>query len=596
MSKLLWNALKLIPVFFVAILLLESRTSAEPIAPSLETSNESNSKLQQIDQYSQAPTRPIAQITSVSQLSDVQPTDWAFQALQSLVERYGCITGYPNSTYRGNRALTRYEFAAGLNSCLDRVNELIAAGTSDLVRKEDLATLQRLQAEFGSELTTLRGRVDTVEERTAQLEASQFSTTTKLAGEAVFAISGVGGEARSVPSGRVRGAGGNITDNEVFGDRVRLALNTSFTGRDLLRTRLQTRNIVPFDTRVTGTYQTRLAFEGNEANTTFVDQLFYRFPLGKNITAQIDASNVEDGRQFPTFSPFESSALGSISRYGRFSPIFRVNDNSLNTGNGIAGPSPGVSLSINPQGAVGLNLAYVAASGNTPGRGSGIANGSYAASGQIDINAGKFLNLGLTYSHTYNNPERFNGLVNIFDSTGTQFANAPFGNVPTSANYYGVELSVRPNKHLIVFGWGGYTQAIAERSARFSTGTGADTTGATNTILRGSTGSKADIWYYAVGVAFPDAGKKGSLLGFLFGVPPRVTSSNVRESFTSGGVAVNNRRRVDNGVAYHAEAFYRYRLNDNIDLTPGVLIIFNPEANNRNPTDYVGTLRTTFRF
>ena len=53
-----------------------------------------------------------AQVTSVSQLSDVQPTDWAFQALQSLVERYGCIVGYPDKTFRGNRALTRYEFAA----------------------------------------------------------------------------------------------------------------------------------------------------------------------------------------------------------------------------------------------------------------------------------------------------------------------------------------------------------------------------------------------------------------------------------------------------------------------------------------------------
>ncbi len=73
----------------------------------------------------------LEQVTSVSQFSDVQPTDWAFQALQSLVERYGCIAGYPNGTYRGNRALTRYEFAAGLNACLNRVNELIASATAD---------------------------------------------------------------------------------------------------------------------------------------------------------------------------------------------------------------------------------------------------------------------------------------------------------------------------------------------------------------------------------------------------------------------------------------------------------------------------------
>ena len=79
----------------------------------------------------------MSQVTSVSQLSDVQPTDWAFQALQSLVERYGCIAGYPNGTFRGNRAMTRYEFAAGLNACLNRVNELIATATADLVTKED---------------------------------------------------------------------------------------------------------------------------------------------------------------------------------------------------------------------------------------------------------------------------------------------------------------------------------------------------------------------------------------------------------------------------------------------------------------------------
>lgn len=55
----------------------------------------------------------MSQVTSVSQFSDVQPTDWALLALQSLVERYGCIAGYPNSIYRGNRAITRYKFAAG---------------------------------------------------------------------------------------------------------------------------------------------------------------------------------------------------------------------------------------------------------------------------------------------------------------------------------------------------------------------------------------------------------------------------------------------------------------------------------------------------
>ena len=63
--------------------------------------------------------------------------------------------------------MTRYEFAAGLNACLDKVTELIRAGTGNLATKEDLMTLQKLQEEFAAELATLRGRVDGLEARTA---------------------------------------------------------------------------------------------------------------------------------------------------------------------------------------------------------------------------------------------------------------------------------------------------------------------------------------------------------------------------------------------------------------------------------------------
>ncbi|MEH2267919.1 MAG: S-layer homology domain-containing protein, partial [Nostoc sp.] len=64
----------------------------------------SSDQIQQLnDRSSKNPNSVMSQVTSVSQLSDVQPTDWAFQALQSLVERYGCIAGYPNGSFQGNR-------------------------------------------------------------------------------------------------------------------------------------------------------------------------------------------------------------------------------------------------------------------------------------------------------------------------------------------------------------------------------------------------------------------------------------------------------------------------------------------------------------
>lgn len=132
----------------------------------------------------------IEQVTSVSQLSDVQPTDWAFGALQSLVERYGCIAGYPDGTYRGNRAMTRYEFAAGINACLDNIRESIGKSTDNLAKRDDLIKVQRLQEEFAAEIATIRGRVDVLEARTSELEANQFSTTTKLSGFTVFGIQG----------------------------------------------------------------------------------------------------------------------------------------------------------------------------------------------------------------------------------------------------------------------------------------------------------------------------------------------------------------------------------------------------------------------
>jgi Carbohydrate-selective porin, OprB family/S-layer homology domain len=165
----------------------------------------------------------MEQVTSVSQLSDVKPTDWAFQALQSLVERYGCIAGYPDKTYRGNRALTRYEFAAGLNACLDRVNELIAASTANLVKKEDLMALKKLQEQFAAELATLRGRVTTLETKTALLEKQQFSTTTKLSGLGWFNITG----ATSGKDVRYEGAPGAPADGRFAGVRDALGAPVS---------------------------------------------------------------------------------------------------------------------------------------------------------------------------------------------------------------------------------------------------------------------------------------------------------------------------------------------------------------------------------
>ena len=72
--------------------------------------------------------------------------------------------------------MTRYEAAALLNACLDRITEV----TDEL---------HRLLKEFETELAILNGRVDGLEARVGELEATQFFTTTKLKGQASWAVS-----------------------------------------------------------------------------------------------------------------------------------------------------------------------------------------------------------------------------------------------------------------------------------------------------------------------------------------------------------------------------------------------------------------------
>ncbi|MGA1410774.1 MAG: iron uptake porin, partial [Prochlorotrichaceae cyanobacterium] len=240
--------------------------------------------LAQINEYANEGAG-LSQVRSVNQLSDVKPTDWAYQALRSLVERYGCVAGYPDGTFRGNRAMTRYEAAALINACLDTVNELIASATADLATQEDLLVLQRLQEEFQAELATLRGRVDALEARTAELEANQFSTTTKLTGEVIFSLQDEFGTPDTAAD-----------INTTFGGRVRLDLTSSFTGSDKLRVRLQSRNIASSNTYAPGA----LEFSGNSNNNFQLDDLWYSFKPTEKSFVMIGTNGVAGDTFMPT--------------------------------------------------------------------------------------------------------------------------------------------------------------------------------------------------------------------------------------------------------------------------------------------------------
>ena len=513
--------------------------------------------LQQINQYSAEGSDESAagQVTSVSQLSDVRPTDWAFQALQSLVERYGCIAGYPDGTFRGNRAMTRYEFAAGLNACLDKVTELIKSGTGSLATKEDLASVQRLQEEFAAELATLRGRVDALEARTSELEANQFSTTTKLNGEVIFALTGIA---------RGDDAEGRKADTTTaFGSRVRLNFDTSFTGKDLLRTRLQVLNLGSFSTNNTKTAEGELRFNAGPfataSNNVALDALFYQFPLGKSTTVILEANAGAADDFTNTVNPYfdGDGGSGALSNFGTRNPIYY-----LTAGTGIA-----VRHQFGEK--LELSLGYLAGNAANPTRGNGLFNGSYGGLAQLTFKPTSSMTLGLTYLNSYN----------FVTGTGSNASNFPGrldsfglgdGTLRVSNNSYGAQASWRVNRGIAVGGWAGYTNQRILSNLGTPTGS----------VQRGD----QKIWNWAVTLAFPDLLKEGNVAGILVGMEPRVTSST------------NRTLPEDKDTSLHIEGFYQFKLSDNISITPGLIWLTAPDHNKSNSDLVIGVVRTTFTF
>ncbi|MBD2089437.1 iron uptake porin [Microcoleus sp. FACHB-1515] len=511
-----------------------AQVPAAPMAAPATTAPEVS--IDQIMQYGNEGAATQDQVTSISQLSDVQPTDWAFQALQSLVERYGCIAGYPDGTYRGQRATTRFEFAAGLNACLDRVNELIQAGLQDVVTQEDLAALQRLQEEFAAELATLRGRVDALEARTAELEANQFSTTTVLRGRTIFSLNDIfGGEDLF-----------NEDDtNTVFQSRVRLNFDTSFTGEDRLRARLQWGNFNGFAQRADAganpvindalfASQTSLSYGTDTDGNVRLSRLEYYFPVGDATTIYIEALGASISDIVSSISSFDDPEQGSISYFG-YNPIY-----DIAPGRGI-GAGATFDFSDNLQ----LGFGYLTGAGDEPSEdldgdtSGGLFSGDYAAFGQLTFGLG---DSPLTAALTYVNSYRDNLILNA----------------------YGVSAQFAINDAFFVGGWASYYDVDELDGA-----------------------GDATFWTYAGTLGVADLGVEGSLLGLIVGVPPRQTFLEVQGDRVTAGTE---------DAALHAELFYRLPLTDNITITPGIIWLQDPGNNNDNDDLVIGALRTSFSF
>ena len=323
----LWKALVASPIVLGTVL-----SSTGIAAETAETVS--------VDALSNSDSIQLAQVTSVSELSDVLPSDWAYTALQRLVEEYGCLEGYPDRSYRGNRAMTRYEFAAGLNACLDVIVQLIGGG-------DDLDTIRRLQEEFAAELATIRGRVDTLEADVAELEANQFSTTTKLKGQL---------DAHLV----VPFDAPNDADEPTFEYRARLNFDTSFTGEDRLRLRLQASDPGGSLSEVAGGLASQSGSGAGGQDNLRLDDVYYSFPIGSRVSAIISANSTNsDDFVTSTIVPFDGPSVADAG--GPF-----LYDNSGVDG---AGDSFGAGINIAFTDSIILDAGYATARGQDPDRG-----------------------------------------------------------------------------------------------------------------------------------------------------------------------------------------------------------------------------------
>lgn len=464
------------------------------------------------------------QVTSIAQFSDVKPTDWAYGALQKLVENYGCVAGYPNGTYGGGQAMTRYEAAALLNACLDRVTEV----TDEL---------NRLAREFAAELAVIRGRVSKLEAKVGQLEATQFSTTTKLRGEASFILGGVDGA-------KTPGVGKNAPSTNVgetaFNYDLRLNFDTSFTGKDLLRTRLRSGN---FSAQPFGSSSSLFKLDKAEstADTVKLDRLYYQFPAftkGLTLTAGPLVRNTE-------MAWIPSAYKSEILDFFQLAGAPGVYNKATGAGFGAQWRQPGKKGFV-----AGLN--YVAQNGNDSTKGEFNESGALNTMAQVGYRAS---NYGVAFGYRYGTEgtrvRTFNAL------NGGSGVLAP----GQTSNGYAISAYWQPSKAGIVpsvsagYGWNTVSLTAQNKTTP---------AGATN----------AESWY--AGLQWSDVFAKGNGAGFAIGQPGNSASLSKD--------------------ALMWEAFYKYRVSDNISITPAVFYVTNNQAFTGASSNFGGVIQTKFTF
>jgi Carbohydrate-selective porin, OprB family len=545
MSRIAQRLLFALPAAYAASFVLSASAIAAPATELQVTGNLVPTKTE----ATATPATIVAKNEPGAALSpdatEVKPSDWQYTALQTLANKFNC----KGAANLNGTAVSRDSFVDSLNSCLANVEPLVAKSPSN-VSADELDSLRRLTQEFRAELTNIDTRLEQVQKRSALAQTSQFSTTTKLKGEVVVGLNGVL-------------SGGSPGSNATVSNRARLLLESTFTGKDRLYTRLAAQNNNGYGTLKNDTgLATNIGVPMNNAGSTYqgstgnafgLDWLAYQFPLG-NASIYAAAFNGIHSDYADTHSPYLqdfTGGNGAISSLAEESPIYKIGGG---TGVGVTVPLNGANTGI---GLDSINVSYFAGTtANSPANavpgagGGGFLGGRNSILAQVNFKPSEKFDFGLTYVNANHNGGA------IYDFGGGGALVGP-NIAAANSNTYGAAAAYKVSDN---FSLNGY---IASTSANLGTGA-----------------PNASLLTYGVGAAFPNIGQPGNLLGFFVGQPPTVTNATGAANST-----------------YHLEGFYKYKLSDNLSITPGLIYLTNPNQLGTNSQgSLIGTVRSTFTF
>lgn len=478
------------------------------------------------------PIQPI----DIQQSVDIKSNNRAFRSFKSIAKRYNCLSPSAEASFDEVRQIDRNKFAKDLNDCTDRIKNL--AG----IAPADLEILNQLQTEFATELTALKGTIERLETDVAKLETQQFSTTTKLTGQVIFAINAgtFGGDRIIAPRGAIVS---RDRPNATSLYRVSFDLNTSFKGNDLLKIRLLAAS--------PGSNDNAAGF----LEPNFGSVLDFAVPGREQVSL---------GRLYYTFKPIEdlSVTVGPqmvapdfIDRNRYANASFKDFSTAAITNNFILLPRPGgagAAIDWKPnQSQFSVRAVYIASSGaatlpeNQQFFGGGAANDvrlfPVAGGGSTGgLFGDPYLGvIELEYAPT-------KSIAMRLQYSGGELFGSKFGVIGVNA-----ELAISPQIGLF---------------ARYGSGSYPNTT-------------LGDIrpQYWSAGIAVQDLFTKNDLAGIGIAQPFLL-------------------REVGNATQTNFEVFYNIPVSQSLRITPIVQVITNPANQNSNGSIFTGTVRAVFSF